>query len=374
MYKLSKLFLVIGLVVTTGALADQAPVVAASQASLPAATPVPMQPAPANIPLKSGPQLPQTTNGDAHPYYTRDPQPVAVQAESDNGPRLAPVVQAQPMDTLSAPQNTDDNTADKTQSLHNGWTMHRVDQNDAVATNVASQSAPVVSGTQNLSMLQRVTRLEQQMQNTTRMNLPQQVSDLQQEMQQINGQLQVQQHDIKLLNDQLRSFYQDLSQQIQQLKNLNGSSAVNSNSAPVKATPNVGVSMQMRETNAFNGAFKLLRQRQYDKARAEFQSYLSNYPNGHYIVNAHYWLGEINLQQKDSKAAASEFNIVIKQFPKSTKAADARLKLALIHIQNGNLAAAKQELLTIKQQQPGSTAAQLATIKLQQLEAMPASQ
>jgi len=45
-----------------------------------------------------------------------------------------------------------------------------------------------------------VARLESQMNNIVRMNLPQQVAELQQQLAQLRGQLQVQAHDLKLLN------------------------------------------------------------------------------------------------------------------------------------------------------------------------------
>ena len=44
--------------------------------------------------------------------------------------------------------------------------------------------------TSSLSLKQRISHLEQQVQNLVQMNLPQQLTDLQQQVQQLNGQLQ----------------------------------------------------------------------------------------------------------------------------------------------------------------------------------------
>jgi tol-pal system protein YbgF len=225
----------------------------------------------------------------------------------------------------------------------------------------------------SLTVSQRLVRVQQQINNLTNMNLPQQINHVQQELAQLRGQLQVQAHDLKLLNNQQRSFYQDLDQRIDQLKNLNsgggsGSSGdAKSNANEANATSN---NIRIKESSAYQAAFNLLRKKQYDKSQVAFQEYLNDYPNGYYISNAHYWLGEIYLAQKNNKQAAQQFQIVVSKFPKTPKIPDAKLKLAAIHANVGKIKLARQELIELKKQHPGSTAAQLANIRLQQLDAM----
>ncbi len=225
-----------------------------------------------------------------------------------------------------------------------------------------------------LSESQRLTRLEQQIDNLTAMNLPQQISDLQQSLAQLRGQLQVQAHDLKMLNDQQRSFYQDLDQRINQLKNLNSGNGSdnNSNSDTKKSDTNnssSNVDIHLKDSNAYQSAFSLLEKKQYDKSQAAFEEYLNDYPNGQYVSNAHYWMGEIYLAQKNYAKAETEFKTVITKFPKSAKLADAKLKIAIIHADSGKVDLARREFMQIKKEHPGSTAAQLASIRLQQLNA-----
>ena len=80
------------------------------------------------------------------------------------------------------------------------------------------QATPQMVPTANLSEAQRLTRLEQQQNNLANMNLPQQIAHLQQELAQLRGEIQVQQHDLKMLSNQQRSFYQDLDQRLAKLK------------------------------------------------------------------------------------------------------------------------------------------------------------
>lgn len=231
----------------------------------------------------------------------------------------------------------------------------------------------ITSTAPNLIESQRLARLEQQMHNITNMNLPQQVTDLQQELAQICGQLQVQRHNFRLLNNQQRSFYRDLDQKIMELKDLNGGGGtLNDNLSSTKSSGNSisdNEKIQLQDSNAYQAGLNLLTNKQYRKAEAAFQNYLNNYSNGNYVANAHYWLGEIYLQRKNIHKAADEFQVVRDNFLKSKKTLDAKLKLAMIHVEMGKIAEAKRELMEIKKQHSRSMEAQLANIRLQQLEA-----
>lgn len=250
-------------------------------------------------------------------------------------------------------------------------TTGTAESSNGSATEITPPDPAISLPRQPLTDSQRIARLEQQMNNLININLPQQIIDLQQQIAQVRGQLQEQQRDLQLVNNQLRSFYNDLNQRITQLKNLNSDSS-NDNSSSQKTTgdslSNNG-NIQLQDSTAYQTALNFLTKNQYDKAEASFQNYLNDYPNGNYVANAHYWLGEIYLEQKDRKKAALEFQIIKNKFPKSEKVLDAQLKLAIIHAENGQVAQAKQELMKIKKQHSSSMVAQLASIRLQQLEA-----
>lgn len=299
---------------------------------------------------------------------------------ADNGASLAPVEQAQPTDTLGAPQAT---RADKPvqQQTHSvaaavannppsaPSSMTDSNNTNAPTDSSAPNNSDQTNATNNLTADQRLAKLEQQMQNIANMNLPEQINGLRENIQQLSGQLQVQQHDIELLNKQLKSFYQDLSQQIQQIKNLNSNDSSSDNSSSDNGGTKVGAdnSLQLKEADTYNSALHLLRQKQLDKAQNAFSNYISSYPNGRYVADSHYWLGEINLQQQHTNVALKQFVTVINAYKNSNKVAYARLKVAIIHANQGKLAQAKSELMYIKKNYANSTAAQLASIKLQQL-------
>ncbi|QLH41401.1 MAG: hypothetical protein HWD59_00790 [Coxiellaceae bacterium] len=96
-------------------------------------------------------------------------------------------------------------------AVNNSWTP-----TPATSASVAPAIAPDSSGTpvmaaastpvdntpsQPLTTEQRLTRLEQQMNNITQMNTPARIEELQQQVAQLQGQLEVQTHDLKMLSD-----------------------------------------------------------------------------------------------------------------------------------------------------------------------------
>jgi tol-pal system protein YbgF len=247
------------------------------------------------------------------------------------------------------------------------------DDTAAVSNNAPAAAATPTPDLSSMSSKQRAARVEQQVENLVQMNLPQQITDLQQTIQQMQGQLQSQAHDLKVLSDQQRSFYQDLDQRISQLKNGKSAATASSNTlsshddaVAKNATDEKSGSAQVKDTSAYQEAFAQLTKKQYEEAKDGFQNYLHNYPNGQFLMNAYYWLGEINLIRKNYIQAENSFQTMLQRFPKSEKTPDAKLKLAMIHFAHGKKQQAKNEFLQIKKQYPGSTAAQLANIQLQQ--------
>ena len=244
---------------------------------------------------------------------------------------------------------------------------------------MASTVNQVGAATDGLSADQRLARVEQQLNNLVRMNLPQQMSDMQMQLQQLSGQLQVQEHDIKLLNQQQRSFYQDLDQRIKKMSgtddgNDKPSASPSGKKAAVeddKNTPSARVAVsniELKDSSAYKKALDQVIKRQYDKALTSLSQYVKDYPNGAYVDKAHFWLGEIYYLKKSYSLSLAQFNAVVKDSPRSPRVSDAKLKIALIHLQSGQSAKAKQELTAVKNQYPNSTAAQLAIIQLKQLD------
>lgn len=224
-----------------------------------------------------------------------------------------------------------------------------------------------------LSTEQRVTRVEQQVSNMAQMNLPGQISELRQQVEQLQGQLEIQAHQLELLQNQQKSFYQDLTQQISQLKagnsatsNTTGDATATTTTAPTVAIPAAPTTLATpNDQTTYQAAFTLLENKKYNRAVSALQSYLKTYPKGQYVVNAHYWLGEIYYLQNKPDMASAEFQTIVSDYPTDQKVPDALLKIAFINDNAGKHAEARTELRQIVKKYPGTSAAQLANMRLQ---------
>jgi tol-pal system protein YbgF len=219
----------------------------------------------------------------------------------------------------------------------------------------SAQAQPHVVGPP-LSPEERITRVEQQVANLAQMNLPGRVDALQQQVQQLQGQMEMQSHQLELLQNQIK-----------ELPPASSSSGATQSKNDTDSSGSTTIAKQGDEA-AYQTAFSLVDNKKYNQAVAALQEYLKSYPQGKYVVNAHYWLGEIYFMQSKNDLAAKEFKVITDQFPNNSKMPDALLKIAFIEDAKGSHTQAKQQLEKIIKRFPGTSAAQLASIRLKSMQ------
>ena len=111
----------------------------------------------------------------------------------------------------------------------------------------------------------------------------------------------------------------------------------------------------------------ILKDRLYDQAIPEFQTFLQNFPNSSYVPNAHYWLGQLLFNKQDWAGAGEQFQSLITDYPDSSKRADATLKLGITEMERANAARAKQLWEQVVAEFPDSSSAKLAEKRLKGL-------
>lgn len=114
-------------------------------------------------------------------------------------------------------------------------------------------------------------------------------------------------------------------------------------------------------------AYDLIKNKRFNDAIPAMQSFVTQYPNGGYTANAHYWLGELYMTQKDYTKANSQFDIVLSQFPSSNKAAPSLLKSAFALASSGKKQEAIARLKQVIKQYPDTQPAKMAEEKLKSL-------
>lgn len=211
------------------------------------------------------------------------------------------------------------------------------------------------------------------------------VQGLQQAIQELRGQLEVQAHDLKLLQQQQLAFYKDLDARLRHEpgKNPNTSTAADlniSDAATTKAPNNTNTTQPVvapvNNTSRINpadeqisylAAYQLVKNKKYDDALVAMQTFVSKYPQGGYTANAQYWLGELYLVKKDYPAAISHFETVLQQFPTSNKSAASQLKIGYALAAAGKKEEAIARLQKVISDYPNTNTAQLAKTKLESL-------
>ncbi|MCP0914616.1 MULTISPECIES: tol-pal system protein YbgF [Legionella] len=224
------------------------------------------------------------------------------------------------------------------------------------------------------------------------------IQGLQQEIQELRGQLEIQTHDLKLLQQQQLTFYKDLDERIRNAAAQQAQKAPAQLSAkelsekqpsphlstptaqaPKAPTANAPAIVKSQPANAashhnpadeqisYLAAYELVKNKKYDDALTAMQNFVNQYPQGGYTANAQYWLGELYMVKKNYSQAISHFEAVLQQFPSSSKSAASLLKIGYALAASGKKTEAKQRLQEVIKNYPDTNTAQLATAKLETL-------
>lgn len=144
---------------------------------------------------------------------------------------------------------------------------------------------------------------------------------------------------------------------------LASSGVVSGNNMPVAPAPGIMTEQQLYE----RALDSLLQEESYQRSIAEFDQYLSQYPDGRFVTNAYYWQGQayVNLSQFDQARAA--FETIVNDYPDGRKIEDAMYSLGTVYHQLGDSARARQMLQDVRTRFPNTSAANLADIYLRTL-------
>ncbi len=189
--------------------------------------------------------------------------------------------------------------------------------------------------------------------NSQQVEVYYQMQVLQEEVRQLRGLLEEMSHELKQLKQRQMDDYLDLDRRVSSLSSMpatnpggsvaNTPGQVNSNVYSGSDSAATGVSVGT-EKDHYSAAYLLLRDKQIDQAADAFRQHVQRYPNGNYVANAWYWLGEIYVLKGQLDDARQAFAAVVDNFPTHRKAPDAALGLGKVYHQLGDNAQAKDLL------------------------------
>ena len=225
-------------------------------------------------------------------------------------------------------------------------------------------------------------------------NLIEKVQSLQKEIQELRGQLEVQAHDLKMLQQQQLAFYKDLDarlgtntassklakpatelslgakveapkvtkEAVQPSDRLAKSSKYMTPAKPVSQVSRVNPA---DEQISYLAAYELVKNKHFDDAIIAMESFVQKYPQGGYTANAEYWLGELYMVKKEYSKALKHFDLVLNEFPTSSKSAASMLKSGYVYNALGNQQEAIKRLQQVISTYPDTATAQMAKAKLE---------
>lgn len=124
----------------------------------------------------------------------------------------------------------------------------------------------------------------------------------------------------------------------------------------------------LSEQQLYQMAYDSVIKSNFDLSIAEFDQYLSIYPDGRFVANAHYWKGQAYLYLNRYSEAVESYEVIIEQQQDSAKLPDALYGLALAYEGMGNFPQARRLLSDIKRRFPNTGVANLADTRLLSLD------
>jgi len=118
------------------------------------------------------------------------------------------------------------------------------------------------------------------------------------------------------------------------------------------------------EQQAYDQAFRALRETRYADAAEGFDAFLRDHPQSTYSPNALYWLGEVYYVTRDFETALAQFERLQETYPDSGKKPDALLKIGFSHYELGNWDRARAALEQVIADYPGTNYSRLAENRL----------
>lgn len=225
-----------------------------------------------------------------------------------------------------------------------------------------------------MTVKQRLERLENIVGSDILMEQSRQLDALLQEVSMLREMLEEKDYQLDLVTQRQRSLYSDMDRRLNSLEGGAGRSASaapvpppSTASVPVVAAPAFASTGGKDGAQQYTAAFDLLKEGQYSKSIAAFDSFLTSYPQSKYADNAQYWLGEANYVSRQYKTALDAFQTLIAKFPDSSKISGARLKIGYTYYELKNWAAAKDALMQVVKLYPDTTVASKANDRLERM-------
>ena len=208
----------------------------------------------------------------------------------------------------------------------------------------------------------RLARIERVVANQSLLDLANQGESLRNDLRAMHNDVDNLTNNLEASRKQQRDLYADLDRRMKNLESHGGSAG-----AAAAGSGDSGSSPGSDDKDAYQSAFTLLKDSQYDRAIAAFQKFLVSFPGSPLADNAQYWLGEAYYVNKSFPDAQAAFQRVIDKYPQSRKRPDAFLKIGYCQYELKQWDLAKRTLSLVATQFSDAPAGHLAQQRLDKM-------
>jgi tol-pal system protein YbgF len=216
----------------------------------------------------------------------------------------------------------------------------------------------------------RLERIERVVTNQSLLDLANQGEALRTDMRAMHNDIDQLSNSLEASRKQQRDLYADLDRRMKALESRGGTGAGGSgagDSGSMGSAASGDAAAGSDDKAAYQTAFGMLKDGQYDRAIAAFQKFLIVYSDSQLADNAQYWLGEANYVNKSFPEAQAAFQRVIDKYPQSRKRPDALLKIGYCQYELKQWDAAKATLSQVTAQFADTPAGHLAQQRLDRM-------
>ena len=219
----------------------------------------------------------------------------------------------------------------------------------------------------------RVLKLERMVsaRNLSQVEMQQQIDALTNDIRSLRGALEESNYKLQQATDRQKALYQELDklQQSAQAPAAPVSAGTQAASAPqpaaatpaaAQATPPAAPASGSESKDYESAVNLVIKEKNYAKAIPAFDTFIASYPNSTLQPGAHYWLGQLQLNQGDREQAKAHFLTVAQKYKDSPKRPEAIYKLGVIAKADGDKEKANKFFQLVIKQYPNTSAAQLA--------------
>lgn len=207
-----------------------------------------------------------------------------------------------------------------------------------------------------------------------------QIEQLRQETQALRGLMEELSYQLGQMSSDQKTRYLDLDQRLGELVRIQkeavaagpaqGSTTASNpfqgaTAGNVVASP--PVTPEVSDQDAYNAAFQLIRERQFEEALAAMESFIGTYPNSDLVLDARFWRGQVFDVLGRDEEAIEAFKSITLAAPEYRRILQVKVKLGKLLLKNQDVMNGRKILQEVITQAPESVEAGLASRELEKI-------